>query len=91
MNIVAKGESFAMETTLSGLGYARSIPACERSWVSNKINLFGVAQMRQTAIDRVAARVSHRQEIMIPGRCYSQNDLKLSIRKLPVTVYKPLD
>ena len=83
---IAKGESFAMETTLSGLGYARSIPAWREAGYQIKL-IFLELPDAQTAIDRVAARVSqgghHISEDVISRR------FKAGLENF-LTVYKPL-
>lgn len=54
---VSKGDSFAMETTLSGLGYARAIPAWRKAGYQIKLIFLELPDV-QTAIERVAARVT---------------------------------
>lgn len=54
---VTKGDSFALETTLSGLGYARSIPRWQAAGYRVKLIFLQLPHV-QTAIDRVAARVA---------------------------------
>jgi predicted ABC-type ATPase len=54
---VAKDSSFAFETTLSGKGYARVIPAWRQAGYQVKL-IFLQLPDAQTAIERVAARVA---------------------------------
>lgn len=54
---VLAGNSFALETTLSGLGYARAIPTWRADGYLVKL-IFLQLPNAQTAIDRVAARVA---------------------------------
>lgn len=54
---VRKGESFALETTLSGHGYARSIPRWRNDGYRVKL-IFLSLPNSETAIARVAARVA---------------------------------
>jgi predicted ABC-type ATPase len=54
---VAEGRSFSMETTLSGQGYARRIPAWQE--VGYEVHLiFLMLKTEEAALDRVAYRVS---------------------------------
>jgi predicted ABC-type ATPase len=53
----AKGDSFALETTLSGLHYARAIPIWRQSGYVVKL-IFLELPNAETAIARVAARVA---------------------------------
>lgn len=54
---VQQGSSFALETTLSGLGYARAIPTWRAKGYLVKLIFLQLPNV-QTAIDRVAARVA---------------------------------
>lgn len=54
---VRKGESFAFETTLSGHGYARSIPGWRSAGYRVELIFLGLPT-REIAIARVAARVA---------------------------------
>lgn len=54
---VAKGESFAFETTLAGLGYARAIPLWQRKGFVIKL-IFLALPDPEMATARVAERVS---------------------------------
>lgn len=54
---VAKGDSFALETTLSGLHYAHEIPAWRAAGYAVKL-IFLELPNAETAIARVAARVA---------------------------------
>lgn len=54
---VAKGESFAFETTLAGLGYARAIPLWQRRGFVVKLIFLSLPDP-EMAIARVAERVS---------------------------------
>lgn len=54
---VAAGNSFALETTLSGLGYARAIPVWQSKGYQVKL-IFLQLPNEQTAMARVAARVA---------------------------------
>jgi predicted ABC-type ATPase len=53
---VDKGDSFAIETTLSGLGYARSIPEWQKLGYHIKLIFLQLPDV-ETAIFRVAERV----------------------------------
>jgi len=53
---VSKGDSFAIETTLSGLGYARAIPEWRKRGYHVKLMFFQLPDV-ETAIFRVAERV----------------------------------
>ena len=54
---LAKGDSFALETTLSGLRYARAIPIWRQAGYLIKL-IFLELPTAETAIARVAARVA---------------------------------
>ena len=54
---VSKGDSFALETTLSGLSYARAIPVWRNTGYQIKLIFLELPDV-QTAIERVAARVT---------------------------------
>ena len=54
---IRKGESFAFETTLSGHGYARSIPEWRRAGYHVRL-IFLALPNAEMAIERVAARVA---------------------------------
>lgn len=53
---IIKGDSFAIETTLSGLGYARAIPVWRKQGYHVKLMFFQLPDV-ETAIIRVAERV----------------------------------
>jgi predicted ABC-type ATPase len=53
---IIKGDSFAIETTLSGLGYARAIPEWQKLGYHVKLMFFQLPDV-ETAIFRVAERV----------------------------------
>lgn len=53
----AKGNNFALETTLSGLGYSRAIPQWQKAGYLVKLIFLELPDV-QTAVDRVAARVA---------------------------------
>lgn len=56
--LVTDGKSFALETTLSGSGYARKIPAWRNMGYRVKLVFLQLPNV-EIAISRVAQRVSH--------------------------------
>ena len=54
---VARGRSFALETTLSGLGYARQIPKWRAAGYAVALHFLALPTA-DVAIDRVAQRVA---------------------------------
>ncbi len=54
---VAKGESFAFETTLSGLSYARMIPRWRQAGYTVKLIFLSLPDA-EIALERIAARVA---------------------------------
>ncbi|MGE4243545.1 zeta toxin family protein [Ramlibacter sp.] len=55
---VARGESFAIETTLSGLGYARQIPRWREAGYRVELHFLSLRNV-EAAVDRVRQRVRH--------------------------------
>jgi predicted ABC-type ATPase len=83
---VSKGVSFAMETTLSGLGYSRAIPAWRKADYQIKLIFLELPDV-QTAIERVATRVTqggHNIPEEVIRRRFATGKSNF------LTVYKPL-
>ena len=83
---VRLGNSFALETTLSGLGYARAIPVWRAKGYSVKL-IFLQLPNAQTAIDRVAERVAQGGHNIPTATIMRRFDAGL---KNFQTIYKPL-
>ncbi len=83
---VARKENFALETTLSGLGYARQIPAWRDAGYRVKLFFLGLPSA-DAAVARIAERVrqgGHNIREDVARRRFAAG------RRLFETVYKPL-